>query len=64
VVVEHHDEDHNEFWVVSALPARRGEELTLELAEPGRSLTVRVLENSPVLVEGFIRHRLRLCVVA
>jgi hypothetical protein len=64
VVVEQHDQDRNEFWVLSVLPARCGEELTLELVEPGRSLTVRVLENSPVLVEGFVRHRLRLSVVA
>jgi hypothetical protein len=62
-VVEHHDRDHNEVWVLSASPARRDEVLTLDLVEPGRSLTVRVVESSPVLVEGFVQHRLRLAIV-
>ncbi len=64
VVIERHDEDLKELWVVSSTPAHREEMLTLDLARPARSLIVRVVESRPVLVEGLVRHRLRLAIVS
>jgi hypothetical protein len=63
VVVERHDEATNELWVVSTSPAHRDERLRLDLANPRRSLAVRVIESSPVLLDGVMRHRLRLAIV-
>ena len=63
VVVERHDETLNELWVVSTSPAHRDEQLRLDLADPRRSLSVRVIESSPVLLDGIVRHRLRLVIV-
>jgi hypothetical protein len=63
VVIERHDEDLKELWVLSGAPAHREERLTLDLAQPGTSLSVRVVESQPVLVDGTVRHRLRLAVV-
>jgi hypothetical protein len=64
VVVERHDEELKEVWVVSAAPAHREEQLRLVLSDPTRSWSVRVLESSPVMVDGVVRHRLRLSIVA
>jgi hypothetical protein len=64
VVFERHDEERREVWVVSALPAHREELLTLDLSGQERSMTVRVVESRPVvLVDGSVRHRLRLAIV-
>ena len=63
VVVERHDEQQNELWVVSTAPAHREERLRLELSGPDRSLAVRVVESSPVMIDGVVRHRLRLAIV-
>jgi len=65
VAVEWHDKERHEVWVVSALPAHLEELLTLDLSGEGRRhMTVRVLESGPVvLVDGSIRHRLRLAIV-
>ena len=63
VVVERHDETLNELWVVSMSPAHRGEVLRLDLPDPLRSVSVRVVESSPVLRDGIVRHRLRLAIV-
>jgi hypothetical protein len=63
VVVERHDEALNELWVVSTSPAHREERLRLDLTSPRRSLAVRVIESSPVLLDGVMRHRLRLAIV-
>ena len=63
VVVEEHDAEQKEFWVVSSEPIRREERLTLDLAPPGESLTVRVVESKPVMMDGMVRHRLRLAIV-
>ena len=51
-----------ELSVVSDEPAAVHEEMTLGLAGPeGRvDLRVRVLESHPQVVEGIVRHRLRL----
>jgi len=67
VVVERHDEDQKELWVVSTAPAHREERLTLDLSgylsTRGPSLTVRVVESRPVLMDGVVRHRLRLAII-
>ena len=63
VVVEHHDTDQKELWVVSSEPMRREERMTLNLTPPGESLTVRVIESQPVMKDGVVRHRLRLAIV-
>ena len=63
VLVEQHDAEQKELWVVSSEPARREERLTLDLMPPGQSLTVRVIESSPVMMGGSVRHRLRLAIV-
>jgi hypothetical protein len=62
-VIERHDEELKEVWVLSGAPAHREELLTLDLAPPSESLSVRVLESRPVLIDGSVRHRLRLAVV-
>ncbi len=61
VVVERHDEAHNELWVVSPSPAHREEQLRLDLS--GQPISVRVIESRPVLFDGVVRHRLRLAIV-
>ena len=63
VTVERHDESRRELWVVSELPAHREESLTLDVPGFGRTLQVRVVESNPVMVDGAVRHRLRLAVV-
>ncbi len=63
VVVEQHDAEHKELWVVSPDPVRREERLTLDVSPPGQSLTVRVVESKPVMMGGIVRHRLRLAIV-
>lgn len=63
VVIERHDEELKELWVLSGAPAHREELLTLDLAPPRERLSVRVLESRPVMVDGSVRHRLRLAVV-
>ena len=63
VVIEQHDEDQKELWVLSCEPAHREEVLTLDLSGPGPSLHVRVVESRPVMVDGLVRHRLRLAIV-
>lgn len=63
VVVERHDEDQNELWVLSMRPAHLEERMRLDLSTPGRSLHVRVLETSPVMRDGIVHHRLRLAIV-
>lgn len=63
VVVERQDEERREVWVVSTLPAHCEELLTLDLLGQ-QTVTVRVVESRPVvLVDGSVRHRLRLAIV-
>lgn len=52
--------------VVSPSPGVLGEHLTLELFEAGPSSIVRVqvVESRPVVVDGVVRHRLRLRIAA
>jgi hypothetical protein len=63
VVVEHCTSQ--EIWVVSSSPARQDEVMTLDLteSEPPLVMNVRVVESVPVLVDGVVRHGLRLAIV-
>lgn len=63
VTVERRTE--TEVWVVSTTPAHRGERLTLEMMSAGAPVTlqVQVTGCTPVLVDGVVRHGLRLTIV-
>ena len=63
VAIERYDKD--EVWVVSSSPARRDELLTLDATGSGPpvTLSVRVTDSLPVLIDGVVRHRLRLTIV-
>ena len=63
VTIERRSE--SEVWVVSTVPAHRGERLTLEVMGmgPPEILEVRVVDSTPVLVDGVVRHGLRLAIV-
>jgi hypothetical protein len=65
VVIEEYGD--KEVSVVSTAPAHRDELLTLDAAAPGMesvvAVSVRVKESVPVLVDGVVRHRLRLAIV-
>ena len=65
VVIEEYGD--KEVSVVSNAPAHRDELLTLDAAgtssESATTLSVRVKESVPVLVDGVVRHRLRLAIV-
>ena len=63
VVIERRDDDHDELWVLSSAPAHCEELLTLDVSGP-ETLTVRVVESRPVLVDGSMRHRLRLAILS
>jgi hypothetical protein len=56
----------DDVWVLSVSPARVDEVLTLDLSGVGPEvrLRVRVVESKPVLVDGTIRHGLRLQIVS
>lgn len=62
VVVDRTGRD--ELLAVSHVPAITGEDMSLDLVSAGRSLElkVRVVESRPVIVEGAVRHRIRLVV--
>jgi hypothetical protein len=55
----------SEVWVVSTGPARVDEVMTLDVAGSGPqlTLTVRVVESAPVLIDGVVRHGLRLAIL-
>ncbi len=55
----------NEVWVVSPTPAHRNDVLTLDTtgSEPSEAMSVRVADSVPVVVDGVVRHRLRLAIV-
>jgi hypothetical protein len=63
VTIERYGAD--EVWVVSTTPAHRDEMLTLDAIGSGPSVTVnvRVTDSVPVLIDGVVRHRLRLAIV-
>jgi hypothetical protein len=63
VVIERLDE--REVWVLSSAPALRDEVLTLDTtcAEAPVTLNVRVTNSVPMVVDGVVRHRIRLAIV-
>ena len=63
VVIERCTDD--EVWVLSPTPAHRDELMTLDTTAAGaaETLSVRVAGSVPVLVDGVVRHRLRLAIV-
>ncbi len=54
-----------EISVLSTVPAHRNEIFTLDALDssPSSSRRVRVKESVPVLMDGTVRHRLRLAVI-
>jgi hypothetical protein len=56
--------DSNELHAVSHVPGMAGEEMTLDLLGAGMTLglKVRVVDSRPMMVEGAVRHRIRLAV--
>ena len=57
--------ESGELQAVSHQPAIAGEEMTLDLMGAGETigLKVRVIDSRPVMVDGAVRHRIRLCLV-
>lgn len=63
VVIQRNGDD--ELVAIGHLPAVVGEEMTLDVLSTGSTLEVRVrvLDSRPVIVDGSVRHRVRLAVV-
>jgi len=57
--------DREELLAVSQAPAIAGEEMSLDLVGGGKAieLRVRVIESRPVIINGSVRHRIRLAVL-
>jgi hypothetical protein len=57
--------DRNELLAVSQVPGVTGEEMTLDLMGGGvvLALLVKVIESRPIIVDGAVRHRIRLGLV-
>jgi hypothetical protein len=64
VIVDRYGAD--ELLAVSHVPGVVGERMSLDLLGAGESLrlTVQVIESRPLIVDGSVRHRIRLGVVA
>ena len=60
-----HRTDREELQAVSHVPAVAGEDMTLDLMGAGATLglKVRVIDSRPVMVDGAVRHRIRLTVL-
>jgi len=54
--------ESDELHAVSHVPGISGEEMTLDLIGAGSSLglKVKVIDSRPMMVEGAVRHRIRL----
>lgn len=53
--------DEGEYLVISTEPALKGEQLTIYFASgTDRSIPVRVIDSQPLIVDGSVRHQLRL----
>ena len=57
--------DREELLAISQVPAVAGEEMSLDLVGAGTAieLRVKVLESRPVIIDGAVRHRIRLVVL-
>jgi hypothetical protein len=64
VVIQRTEQDG--LYAISQVPAVAGEEMTLDLMGAGATLglRVRVIDSRPVMVEGAVRHQIRLEVVS
>jgi hypothetical protein len=60
-----HRTERDELHAVSQVPGMAGEEMTLDLMGAGATLglRVRVIDSRPMMIEGAVRHRIRLVVV-
>ena len=63
VVIQRTNRD--ELQAVSHVPGVAGEEMTLDLMGAGATLglKVKVVDSRPVMIEGSVRHRIRLTVL-
>lgn len=52
-----------ELTVISREPGVLAERMALEFAEPAAALRVEVAESRPLIMDGAVRHRLRLRVL-
>ena len=61
-----HRTNGEELQAVSNVPAVAGEEMTLDLMGAGATLglKVRVIDSRPMMVEGSVRHRIRLALLS
>ena len=57
--------DGNEVHAVSQVPAVVGEEMTLDVMGAGAvmALRVKVIESKPLMVQGVVRHQVKLAMV-
>ena len=56
--------DHREFVALSTEAGVKGEVLTIHFAKDGNApVPVRVVDSRPTMVEGSVRHQLRLMTV-
>ena len=57
--------DGNEVHAVSQVPAVVGEEMTLDVMGAGAvmAMRVRVVESKPLMVQGVVRHQVKLAMV-
>lgn len=58
--------DGNEVHAVSQVPAVVGEDMTLDVMGAGAAmaLKVRVIESRPLMVQGVVRHQVKLAMVS
>lgn len=61
-----HRTTREELQAVSHVPAVAGEEMTLDLIGAGATLglKVKVIDSRPMMVEGSVRHRIRLALLS
>jgi hypothetical protein len=57
--------NREELLAISQAPAIAGEDMSLDLVGAGATieLRVKVIESRPVIVDGAVRHRIRLSVI-
>jgi hypothetical protein len=60
-----HRTNNEELQAVSHVPAVAGEEMTLDLMGAGSTLglRVKVIDSRPMMVDGSVRHRIRLALL-
>ena len=60
-----HRRGPDELLAVSQTPAVAGEEMSLDVAGGGAAMALRVqvLDSHPVIVDGAVRHRIRLALL-